>query len=97
MDSQLPQPTATVLVTGVGGFLGGHVASQLLASGYRVRGTVRSLHACNRIRSQICATAPAAGALSFARADLCSDDGWDDALKGCRYVIHTASPSGGIA
>ncbi|MFK4536041.1 nucleoside-diphosphate-sugar epimerase [Bradyrhizobium ottawaense] len=92
MDSQLPQPTATVLVTGVGGFLGGHVASQLLASGYRVRGTVRSLHACNRIRSQICATAPAAGALSFARADLCSDDGWDDALKGCRYVIHTASP-----
>lgn len=31
-----------VLVTGVNGFIGSHVADQLLLAGYRVRGTVRS-------------------------------------------------------
>ncbi|MDI1266780.1 MAG: aldehyde reductase [bacterium] len=89
-----PAPADTqVLVTGIGGFLGGHIARQLLASGYRVRGTVRSLVAGDAIRRQLCATASFdADALSFAEADLCSDSGWDAALAGGRYVIHTASP-----
>jgi nucleoside-diphosphate-sugar epimerase len=32
-----------VLVTGVNGFIGSHVADQFLAAGYRVRGTARDL------------------------------------------------------
>ncbi|KAL8407401.1 hypothetical protein RB594_006295 [Gaeumannomyces avenae] len=36
-------PGSTVLVTGVNGLLGTHIASALVAAGYRVRGTVRSL------------------------------------------------------
>lgn len=32
---------ATVLVTGVNGLIGSHVADQLLEHGYKVRGTVR--------------------------------------------------------
>jgi nucleoside-diphosphate-sugar epimerase len=94
MHSKSDDPTgATVLVTGVGGFLGGHIAKQLLARGYRVRGSVRRIDACDRIRSQLCTDAPArAGEISFAEADLCSDAGWDAALDGCRYVIHAASP-----
>jgi nucleoside-diphosphate-sugar epimerase len=32
---------STVLVTGVNGFLGSHVADQFLRNGYKVRGTVR--------------------------------------------------------
>ncbi|KAK0284617.1 hypothetical protein LTR91_002334 [Friedmanniomyces endolithicus] len=39
-DAVLPAGSL-VLVTGVNGFLGCHVADQLLAHGYRVRGTVR--------------------------------------------------------
>lgn len=39
-NSALP-PGSTVLVTGVNGLIGSHVAEQLLAHGYKVRGTVR--------------------------------------------------------
>ncbi|KEF62907.1 uncharacterized protein A1O9_00881 [Exophiala aquamarina CBS 119918] len=34
-------PGSTVLVTGVNGFLGSHIADQFLRNGYKVRGTVR--------------------------------------------------------
>lgn len=34
-------PGSLVLVTGANGFIGSHVADQLLEAGYRVRGTVR--------------------------------------------------------
>lgn len=34
-------PGSTVLVTGANGFIGSHVADQLILAGYRVRGTSR--------------------------------------------------------
>lgn len=36
------KPGSLVLVTGVNGYVGSHIADQLLTAGYRVRGTVRS-------------------------------------------------------
>jgi nucleoside-diphosphate-sugar epimerase len=80
MPSKLNDPAVPiVLVTGIGGFLGG-----LLAQGYRVRGSVRSSGACDRIRRQLCPDT-ATDAISFVQADLCSDAGRDVALGGCRY------------
>ena len=32
--------------------------------------------------------------LFFFVADLLQDDGWSDAARGCKYVIHVASPMG---
>jgi len=35
------EPNSLILVTGANGFIGSHVADQLLEAGYRVRGTSR--------------------------------------------------------
>ncbi|RUU06435.1 aldehyde reductase [Mesorhizobium sp. USDA-HM6] len=82
-----------VLVTGGSGFLGAHCILALLNAGYRVRTTVRSA----RREADVLAMLKAGGvepgdALSFAHADLMADAGWPEAVAGCRYVLHVASP-----
>jgi nucleoside-diphosphate-sugar epimerase len=83
-----------VLVKGIGGFLAGHVALQLLEQGYRVQGSLRRLDKSDSVRSQLGAHmgSEALERLNFVQADLDSDEGWTAAVDGCRYVIHTASP-----
>lgn len=83
----------TVVVTGVSGFLASHVAVQLLEAGYRVRGTVRDPGKSDTTRKAILAAIPdAEDRLDLVGADLTSDEGWDAAVSGARYVMHTASP-----
>jgi len=82
-----------VLVTGGSGFLGAHCILKLLEAGYRVRTTVRSL----RREADARAMLKQGGAgmdvdLDFVEADLMSDQGWPEAVAGCDYVLHVASP-----
>ncbi|AIC30727.1 NAD(P)-binding domain-containing protein (plasmid) [Rhizobium etli bv. mimosae str. IE4771] len=86
--TQRPKDT-TVLVTGISGFLGGHVALQLLQQGYRVRGSMRAMHSAPEIRSRF---QPFAKSLSFVQADLDQNLCWADAIEGCDYVIHIRRP-----
>ncbi|HUB05670.1 MAG TPA: aldehyde reductase [Myxococcales bacterium] len=84
---------STVLVTGGSGFVGGHLILQLLERGHVVRTTVRSLKREPDVR----ATLERAGAkledrLSFFAADLERDAGWVEAVAGCDFVMHVASP-----
>jgi dihydroflavonol-4-reductase len=82
-----------IAVSGIGGFLGRHVAAQLLQAGYEVRGTLRSLKNAKSIEAAIrSAEGVSGGKLSFLVADLLSDEGWDRAFSGVTDVIHTASP-----
>ena len=80
-----------VLVTGVTGYIGQHCAAELLRQGYQVVGTIRSRSKADATQSAIACVAPVQN-LSFAEADLLSDKGWSDALKGCSFVLHVASP-----
>jgi dihydroflavonol-4-reductase len=82
-----------VLVTGGSGFVGAHCIAQLLAAGYRVRTTLRSpaREACVRAMLTTAGVDPD-DRLAFAVADLVSDTGWADAVAGCDYVLHVASP-----
>src|SRR5512140_2498913 len=84
---------STVLVTGGSGFIGAHCILQLLQAGYRVRTTVRSLSREGDVRRMLKNGGVEAGeALSFFAADLNADAGWQEAVSGCDYVLHVASP-----
>lgn len=80
-----------VLVTGVSGYLGQHVTAELLNQGYEVVGTVRSISKSEISKEAIAAVAPV-DHLSFTTADLLADTGWQEAMFGCEYVLHLASP-----
>jgi nucleoside-diphosphate-sugar epimerase len=86
------QGQKTVLVTGGSGFLAGWCVIQLLRQGHRVRTTVRDLAREAEVREGVAAEVEAGDRLSVLAADLLGDDGWAEAVEGCDYVLHVASP-----
>jgi len=83
----------TVLVSGGTGFLGGWCVAELLERGHDVRCTVRDLAREGAVRDAIETAGVDAGSrLAVLAADLESDAGWPEAVAGCRYVLHVASP-----
>jgi nucleoside-diphosphate-sugar epimerase len=80
-------PGQLVLVTGGSGFIGAHCIKRLHEDGYRVRTTVRSLSREAEVRGMV-----GDGPLEVAVADLTADAGWAEAVAGCEYVLHVASP-----
>lgn len=82
----------TILLTGVTGFIAKRIAFDLLAKGYKVRGSLRSLDRADEVRDAIAANGGDPTYLSFVELDLTSDQGWDDAMTGVDTVFHTASP-----
>ena len=80
-----------VMVTGITGYIGQHCGAELLRQGYEVLGTVRSMEKADMVREGIARVAPIEN-LTFVEADLLSDKGWKDAMDGCTYVLHVASP-----
>jgi dihydroflavonol-4-reductase len=85
-------PGQTVLVTGGSGFLGGWCVIELLRRGYTVRTTVRSLAREPQVRATVGSEVDPGDRLTLLAADLTSDEGWPEAVAGCDYVLHVASP-----
>ena len=84
---------SVVLVTGGSGFLASHCILRLLADGHQVRTTVRDLSRGAAVRAMLQAGGgQPGGEVAFFAADLTQDAGWVDAVKGCDFVLHVASP-----
>lgn len=81
-----------VLVTGATGFIGLHCIKQLLDKGYEVNGTLRSAHRKDEVLSSLMLNNTSTDCLSLFELDLNDDIGWDEAMRGCDYVLHVASP-----
>ncbi|KAF2103634.1 nucleoside-diphosphate-sugar epimerase [Rhizodiscina lignyota] len=82
-----------VLVTGGSGFLGVHCILKCLSANYRVRTTIRTLPREKDVRDMLTAgNATNLEDVTFIEADLAKDDGWNEAVKDCAYVLHVASP-----
>ncbi|KAJ8489631.1 hypothetical protein ONZ51_g2814 [Trametes cubensis] len=82
-----------VLVTGVNGYLGAHIVDQLVKTGYRVRGTVRS----GKLDLARESNAMYGKDVEIVAADDLAFGDFTEALKGVDAVIHAAAPLFGRA
>lgn len=82
------QPGDLCFVSGVSGYLGSWIARELLDGGFRVSGSVRSLGDAERVA----ALRKLLPGIELVAADLRKEAGWAQALAGCRWVFHVASP-----
>jgi nucleoside-diphosphate-sugar epimerase len=82
----------TVLVTGGSGYLAGWCIVELLERGYRVRTTVRHPSREPEVRAAVGTQVDPHHDLSVHVTDLISDEHWRQAIEGCDYVLHVASP-----
>lgn len=88
----MSEQQGTVLVTGGSGFLGGWCVAELLKRGHEVRTTVRDQARESEVRAAVASQVDAGERLSVHAADLKDDAGWAEAVAGCDYVLHVASP-----
>lgn len=82
----------TVLVTGASGFVAAHAIARLLALGYEVRGTIRSLSRTPVVHGMLRHAGVDTSGVRLVVADLLADEGWAEAVRGCDAVLHVASP-----
>jgi nucleoside-diphosphate-sugar epimerase len=79
-------PDPSVLITGITGFIAGHLAERLVRQGVPVRGTARRPDAAEWLKAQGVEAVP---------ADLMDHEALVNAAEGCTSVVHAAAWTGG--
>ncbi|KAF7524226.1 hypothetical protein PCG10_005918 [Penicillium crustosum] len=90
MASTLPSGS-TVLVTGITGYIGSHVADQLLQAGFKVRGTVRNVEKAAGLLKNWESKFGAGQVELVVVQDISKAGAFDDAVKGVSGIAHVAS------
>ncbi|KAH6886968.1 hypothetical protein B0T10DRAFT_490552 [Thelonectria olida] len=83
-------PQGHVLVTGVNGFIGSHIADGLLKLGYRVRGTVRSASKADWVQELMAQRHPSANFETVIVSDMTVPGAFTEAIKGVDGIAHVA-------
>ena len=81
-----------VLVTGATGYIALHCIQQLLDKGYAVNGSIRSPERKNEVIDALNQCNTSTENLNLFNFDLTNDEGWDEGMQGCDYLLHIASP-----
>lgn len=91
-SSTIVPPGGLVLVTGVNGFIGSHVANVLLRLGYRVRGTARSADKAAWMKEAMAERHLSAADIFevVLVPDATAPGAWDDVVKGVDGIVHVA-------
>lgn len=84
--------TKPVLVTGATGYVAGWVVKKLLDEGINVHAAVREPNNSAKIDHLEKIAKEASGEIKFFKTDLLDEGSYDEAMKGCELVFHTASP-----
>ncbi len=80
-----------VFVTGASGFIAIHCIHELLRTGYAVKGSLRDMRREYEVRNSI-EKDSVNDNLEFCKLDLLNDEGWNEAVFDCDYLLHIASP-----
>ena len=80
-----------VLVTGASGYIASHCIKLLLEKGLKVKGSVRDLKKVDILKKYLDNSLNKDN-LEFCELNLLNDNGWNNALKDCDYLMHIASP-----
>jgi nucleoside-diphosphate-sugar epimerase len=81
-----------VLVTGATGYVAGWVVKYLLEAGITVHAAVRDPDNAAKIAHLVQMAEKSHGKIRFFKADLLDRGSHEEAMRGCRIVMHTASP-----
>ncbi|KAJ0290303.1 hypothetical protein Brms1b_004882 [Colletotrichum noveboracense] len=82
---------STVLVTGVNGLIGSHVADQFVRQGFKVRGTVRDAGKNAWISAYFDKTYGKGNFELLSVPDMSVENAYDEAVKGVSAFVHVAS------
>lgn len=81
-----------VMVTGATGYVAGWVVKKLLQEGFTVHAPVRDPDAHEKLIYLNRCAEKLPGHIRYFKADLLVEGSYDEAMKGCELVFHTASP-----
>ncbi len=85
-------PNKTILVTGASGYLSSWIVKYLLTQGHTVHATVRDINNIEKVKHLFTLKQKYSKHLMIFEADLLIQKSFDEAMKNCDIVIHTASP-----
>lgn len=81
-----------VLVTGANGYVASWLVKRLLEEGINVHAAVRNPDDKEKLAHLNSIANKSKGSITYFKTDLLSPGSYDEAMKGCQLVYHTASP-----
>lgn len=80
------------MITGATGYVAGWIVKKLLENGLTVHAPVRNPNDKKKLKYLNALTEKYPDSIKYFKADLLTEGSYDEAMKGCELVFHTASP-----